>query len=670
MDISFNLKTIDFLGTSKAIICQNENGPCPLIALANVLVLQSKIFIHPDHSMISFTALTQLVANCLVETSNDSKNQALGGDAGSVYAQQILNDVLTILPTLIHGLDLNIKFSGVSDFEFTKELSVFDALGIHIYHGWIVDPQDIETASIVQNLSYNQAVNKIVEYHSLSDKQNIEEPPHETAVDTLIDLTHEDTTTTVTTTTAIISQSPPPDAASSSSVNVNPIVNTVVETIKTTASDVTCDSDGDGMSSSYILIDKLNLNDATATSSTTHQTSAADTSTVSSQAIPSSSPTNNSNNNVLELQTETSVSTTTTPTVTVTTPHSHSRIKKTQLQHEGIVIEHFLNETASQFTYEGCHQLHQVMKDNQLAVFFRNNHFSTIFKRNGLLYLLVTDQGYLKVPQIVWEKVNDIMSSEFTDAYFHNFLPFTESQEYRQLLGASTNTSSSVEEQQQQQILLDQINQELQQELQSLMTRAERGEVVDAVRLDFLLNNVRLDHADLSNSITNHNNNTSPGATRQQQQSTVPVVTVQASPVTVGVPVAAPSWAPPHLQSQQQSSSSSSSGSSGGILSVNPQTQRSAAAATTVSTHRPVTTTATTAAATSYHDDYELALQLQREEEEQLRRQQQQQQQQQQNSNNNNRNNNNRNNNNNNNNNATSSNSGHKKSVIDDCNIS
>ena len=26
---------------------------------------------------------------------------------------------------------------------------------------------------------------------------------------------------------------------------------------------------------------------------------------------------------------------------------------------------------------------------------FRNNHFSTIFKKNGELFILVTDQGYL-----------------------------------------------------------------------------------------------------------------------------------------------------------------------------------------------------------------------------------------------------------------------------------
>ena len=37
----------------------------------------------------------------------------------------------------------------------------------------------------------------------------------------------------------------------------------------------------------------------------------------------------------------------------------------------------------------------QGLKPRQMAVLFRNNHFSTLFKFDEALYLLVTDQGYL-----------------------------------------------------------------------------------------------------------------------------------------------------------------------------------------------------------------------------------------------------------------------------------
>ena len=53
-------------------------------------------------------------------------------------------------------------------------------------------------------------------------------------------------------------------------------------------------------------------------------------------------------------------------------------------------------------------ELNSVMKDGQLAVFFRNNHFSTLCKENSVLYLLVTDQGFLKEPKVVWETLSSI----------------------------------------------------------------------------------------------------------------------------------------------------------------------------------------------------------------------------------------------------------------------
>lgn len=50
-------------------------------------------------------------------------------------------DAVTVLPKLATGLDVNVRFTGVSDFEYTPECSVFDLLGVPLYHGWLVDPQ-------------------------------------------------------------------------------------------------------------------------------------------------------------------------------------------------------------------------------------------------------------------------------------------------------------------------------------------------------------------------------------------------------------------------------------------------------------------------------------------------------------------------------------------------
>lgn len=54
--------------------------------------------------------------------------------------------------------------------------------------------------------------------------------------------------------------------------------------------------------------------------------------------------------------------------------------KATTLLEEGPVLEEFFNGTASQLTYYGLVQLHEEVRERQLCVFFRNNHFSTLFK--------------------------------------------------------------------------------------------------------------------------------------------------------------------------------------------------------------------------------------------------------------------------------------------------
>jgi hypothetical protein len=49
----YMVKWIDFLNRSTPIILQNENGPCPLIAIANILLLRKQIEFDPDLECIS-----------------------------------------------------------------------------------------------------------------------------------------------------------------------------------------------------------------------------------------------------------------------------------------------------------------------------------------------------------------------------------------------------------------------------------------------------------------------------------------------------------------------------------------------------------------------------------------------------------------------------------------
>ena len=104
--------------------------------------------------------------------------------------------------------------------------------------------------------------------------------------------------------------------------------------------------------------------------------------------------------------------------------------KSKQLQ-EGLLAQDWLNRSAAQLTYLGLEQLHQHLEERTLVVFFcnncdrnpnpnsnldpnpnpnqvffRNNHFSTLTKHGGELYLLATDIGYLHETDVVWERLN------------------------------------------------------------------------------------------------------------------------------------------------------------------------------------------------------------------------------------------------------------------------
>ena len=76
--------------------------------------------------------------------------------------KQNMMDAISILPKLQTGLDVNVRFTSIVDFEYTPELIVFDLLQIPLYHGWLLDPESVETASAVGSCSYNQLVDKII----------------------------------------------------------------------------------------------------------------------------------------------------------------------------------------------------------------------------------------------------------------------------------------------------------------------------------------------------------------------------------------------------------------------------------------------------------------------------------------------------------------------------
>ncbi|KAF4703499.1 Ubiquitin carboxyl-terminal hydrolase MINDY-1, partial [Perkinsus olseni] len=134
----YRIKRVEFLGSERAYLLQSENGPCPLLAVANVLLLRNKLQLHKDMSSISFDDLVGRIANIMFDSNQDRGDVAKG-----------LEDAVTLLPSLNKGLDVNVKFDSCDGFEFTPELGVFDLLDITLVHGWVVSKDDMSAYPIL-----------------------------------------------------------------------------------------------------------------------------------------------------------------------------------------------------------------------------------------------------------------------------------------------------------------------------------------------------------------------------------------------------------------------------------------------------------------------------------------------------------------------------------------
>ncbi|XP_053320853.1 ubiquitin carboxyl-terminal hydrolase MINDY-2 [Spea bombifrons] len=252
----YHIKWIRWKEQSTPIVTQNENGPCPLLAIMNVLLLSWKVKLPPMMEIITVEQLMEYLGDYILEAKPKEISEVQ-----RLNYEQNMSDAMAILHKLQTGLDVNVKFTGVSVFEYTPECIVFDLLDIPLYHGWLVDPQITEVVKAVGNCSYNQLVEKII-----SCKQS----------------------------------------------------------------------------------------------------------------------------------------------------------DSSELVSEGFVAEQFLSGTATQLTYHGLSELTTSLQEGELCVFFRNNHFSTMTKYKGLLYLLVTDQGFLTEENIVWESLHNVDGDgNFCDSEFH-----------------------------------------------------------------------------------------------------------------------------------------------------------------------------------------------------------------------------------------------------------
>jgi hypothetical protein len=308
-------------------LLQNENGPCPLLAAANCLLLKGAISLPSQIVVVQVVTIDQLV-NILAEkvlvgntgNSNGNGNGTPSDMDGHQQQQQQqqkehhIQEVLTVFPSLQFGMDVNPKFTmGPSGVEYTMQLNAFDLLHVELVHGWLIDPTQVEYDLIAiggqdgqtqpQHQTYNQLVNQIIKGNEASS---------------LLDAMH---------------------ASQNKKNNGN---------------------------------DNVNGND---------------------------------DNTLIDVTTTTTATTSTEDETTEETRQKHHDLST--LATQGSLLHGFLEQSSHQLTQYGLGALFAHLQEGALCVFFRNNHFNTLTKHDGMLYLLVTDLGYATV-DIMWEKLDVI----------------------------------------------------------------------------------------------------------------------------------------------------------------------------------------------------------------------------------------------------------------------
>jgi hypothetical protein len=224
----------------------------------NVLLLREKVKLPDMLEQITEAQLLTYIGECIMDSVPPTDMQ--NDENFLLNLEQNIHDAIEILPKLKSGLDVNIRFTGITDFEYTPECIIFDLLRIPLYHGWLIDPDSSVLQDAIGNQSYNQLVDNIITNKS----------------------------------------------------SLDPLISTRV-----------------------------------------------------------------------------------------------------------LVAEEFLERTASQLTVYGLNELKSKIMDNEIGILFRNNHFLTLFKRDGEIYTLVTDHGYLTEFNIVWETLDSIEGAGvFFDANF------------------------------------------------------------------------------------------------------------------------------------------------------------------------------------------------------------------------------------------------------------
>ncbi|KAI3980024.1 hypothetical protein MKX01_042678 [Papaver californicum] len=372
----FETKLIDFNGFQVRIVAQDKNGPCPLIAVCNFLILKHKF------DLVSLTVSAETLVSHVAEQ--------LCQNAGD--QDQELNQALEALPRFRTGIDVNIRFDKIDGFVDMPELAVFRLLKIPLYHGWMVDPQDSDTAKALGSKPYNILIEEVVNFRArdargeeknvlLEDrgfhqkgKGDLEE---EEALLKALQLSCKVPGTTI--------------SHASAHTDDHGLINNTESGVQL---EFSLSKDSSALSSCYTGMLSL----ASEQIETIPSVSESAEQVIDSRMKPAEKlgPVYE-REVVVAKQVEKRCEN-----------HRDMNLSPFITGAKGLLIDTFLDDNKNQLTIYGLFALQEGLEDGELCVFFYSSHLSTMLKHKNELYVLVTDQGYVSQPDLVWGKLNEV----------------------------------------------------------------------------------------------------------------------------------------------------------------------------------------------------------------------------------------------------------------------
>lgn len=165
----YRTSLMSFYGKSIRIVLQDDfAGPCPLLAVVNVLALQGRLSVRAPRptqqsrgpgrtttaSRITGAELSELLLGCLMEEA--SRMVERSEDANVAESVSCFEEASEWIPKLEQGINVNLGFKGAMDFSaFCPGLAPFRAFGVSLRHGWLPDPGDEKLSELVVGKSYD-----------------------------------------------------------------------------------------------------------------------------------------------------------------------------------------------------------------------------------------------------------------------------------------------------------------------------------------------------------------------------------------------------------------------------------------------------------------------------------------------------------------------------------